>query len=210
MITLHDGFAAQQFEKLPSLQSVRRTLKLPLNKRIAMYAGSLYPDREITTILDLAGDFQEVFFVIVGGPDKTADKIRKIASERNLANIYLTGYIPQEEIPGYLAAADILLALWSRKVITINYCSPMKLFEYMASGKLIVAHGFPTIHEVLTDKSDSLLVNPDSYHDLNTTFQIALDNPDHTALGEKARNLAFEKYTWEKRVDAILTRIKDS
>ena len=55
------------------------------------------------------------------------------------------------------------------KVPTINYCSPLKVFEYMASNKLIVADAFVTIKEVLTDKM--YFVKPDDYDDLKSTFK---------------------------------------
>ena len=54
-------------------------------------------------------------------------------------------------------ASDILLALWSKKVLTINYCSPLKLFEYMASGRTIIAHDFITIKEVINEKNGYLI-----------------------------------------------------
>jgi glycosyltransferase involved in cell wall biosynthesis len=60
----------------------------------------------------------------------------------------------------------VLLALWSKKVPTINYCSPLKIFEYMASGRIMVAHGFPTIKEVIKHNKNGLLARPDDFNDL--------------------------------------------
>ena len=56
--------------------------------------------------------------------------------------------------------------IWTDKTNTMNYCSPLKLFEYMAAGRIIVGHDFPTISEVLTNNETALLVPPDSFEAL--------------------------------------------
>ena len=206
ILALHDGFSVKMFRELPDPEKARVYLEFPINKKIIMYVGSLYADREIENILNLARDFPMALFVIVGGPDNVADSIRTDLEARHASNVILTGSIPHEKVPVYLASADILLALWSRQVKTINYCSPLKLFEYMASGKVIIAHSFPTIREVLVHEKTGLLVDPDSYQDLKQQVSGAL-NENHAATGENARREAFEKYSWDQRVARIMERI---
>ena len=54
---------------------------------------------------------------------------------------------------------------------TIDYCSPLKLFEYMASGTPIIANNYVTIREVLEDEKDAFLINGDNDKDLNEVFK---------------------------------------
>jgi len=206
-IVLHDGFNSKFFNKELTQQSAREYLGLPKNKKIVVYAGSLFPDREIGNILKLARNIPEALFIIVGGPQKYVDYFDKIIKEKGLKNVKLTGRKPNLEVVKYLFAADVLLALWSYKVPTINYCSPLKVFEYMAAGRIIVAHGFPTIKEVLRDRKNSLLVIPNNFEDLLKKVMYALTMRYPNEISNNARKDAFAKYSWEMRVKTILDNI---
>lgn len=205
-IALHDGFTEEQFENQPSTEEARTQLALPLDKKIITYTGSLYFDREIDSILKLATDFPDCFFLVVGGPNSNAEQFENQANQSKIENIKFTGRVFHQEVPNYLAASDILLGLWSSKVKTINYCSPLKVFEYMASGKLIIAHGFPTILEVLKDGENGFIAKPDSYEDLKRNMKRALEETSSSAIGKNARNDAYKYYTWKSRASLIINK----
>jgi len=85
-----------------------------------------------------------------------------------------------------------------------EFTSPIKLFEYMASRRPIVATALPTIKEVLEDCGNALLVKPDSVDSLVNGIKTVL--VDHN-LAEKISIQAardVKKYTWEERVKKIL------
>ena len=83
-------------------------------------------------------------------------------------------------------------------------CSPLKVFESMAAGRVIVGHGFPTIREVLTDGQEALLATPDDYQDLERKLGLALSMSYPNSLAERARTLALEKYTWDRRARMLM------
>lgn len=203
LITAHDGVDQYMFLDSMSKPIAREALNLPLDPVIVSYIGRLYEDRKIEYIIELARSFKDLHFVVVGGPDYQADKYRELAKHRGLSNIVFTGQILHRDTPAYMFASDILLALWSAEVPTINYCSPLKVFEYMASGRTILAHGFPTIKEVLQHDINAIIVEPESLDDLQMKLQYALDR-DVSSLGENARRSVFEHYTWDKRAQYIL------
>ena len=66
----------------------------------------------------------------------------------------------REEVPGYLAASDVLVSPHARVRDFIG--SPIKLFEYMASGRAIVASRVAQIGEILRDEETALLVEPEA------------------------------------------------
>lgn len=204
---VHDGVDLEMFGKKKPKELAREELSLPADKVIATYSGRLYANRKIDNILILASKFKEILFIVVGGPDETAQLFTKEASKRQFNNILFTGQVKQSEVPNYLSASDILLALWSSEVPTINYCSPLKLFEYMAANRVILAHGFPTIKEVLIDKVDALLVKPDDTNDLINKLDEALNLSKPEVLVDNAYEKAVNEYTWSKRVEQIFIDI---
>lgn len=203
IVVAHDGIDIEMFDIAKTKTRVREELSLPKDKIIATYSGRLYANRKIDNVLTLASKFPETFFLVVGGPNLNAQFLKSEADRMQLKNILFTGQVNHDQVPSYLAASDILLALWSSDVPTINYCSPLKLFEYMAAEKIIVAHGFPTIKEVLTHKVNSLLVNIDDTDDLIKKLKMALELPNNTNLPTNAYKEVSKNYTWKKRVSSI-------
>ncbi|MCH8535987.1 MAG: glycosyltransferase [Flavobacteriaceae bacterium] len=203
LFSWHDGFDLSLFKQYKEKDEARKILQLPNNKKIVTYTGGLYPDRCIENIIYLAKEYPEVNFIVIGGPQKGKYTYQEMAKRMNVLNISFIGYIDHIEIPIYLYASDVLLALWSRKVPTINYCSPLKIFEYMASGRVVLAHSFPTIQEVMTDGINAVLCKPDNLDILVEKLKKALDYSNSNSIGIKARNVAFNRYSWDNRVNEI-------
>lgn len=200
----HDGFDTTLFADKMDKPNARTELGLPMDKTIVTYTGGLYFDREIENIIELAGCFPGVIFLIIGGPEENRLIFQDMAVKKGITNITFKGSVNHLMIPAYLYASDVLLALWSKKVPTINFCSPLKLFEYMASGSLILAHAFPTIKEVLVDNEDAVLCPPDNFDILKEKMAKAISLSANNTMGAKAREKAFEKYTWDMRAGKLI------
>ena len=205
-LSLHDGISKNFFKDIISKQSSRKELSISTEEKIVMYIGSLYPDREIENILNAAKITPELVFYIIGGPKEYSDYYKEMAMKMNLSNVKLLGHIPHVEVPKYLSTADYLLGLWSKKVPTINYCSPLKVFEYMASGNIVIVHDFPTIREVLIEGENALFVNPNSKDSLGEVLKKA-QNTDLAQLGMNSKKLVYENYTWGKRASLIIKHL---
>lgn len=206
--THHDGFDDTLYSINASTETVRDKLGLPTDRVVVSYIGRLYENRGIDSVLRLAADYPHLQFVIVGGPNDQAVFYKQESKRQGIENIVFTGQVAHEATALYQQASDILLALWTKDVPTINYCSPLKVFEYMASGRTIVAHGFPTIKEVLTDEVNAILVEPESYSSLKQGLDRALKQNDLSRLGNKAREDAFTHYTWRIRAENILKGVE--
>ena len=203
-LALHDAVDARQYAVVEDQKPMRKTLGLPANKKIVAYTGSLYKDRGIESILKLAKIFKDVLFVVVGGPEDKKNLYQEMSKDLGLSNMLFTGYVSHQKVKQYLFAADVLLMIWSRQVPTINYCSPLKMFEYMAAERIIVGHAFPTILEVLKDGEDAYLADPDSFDDLRRKMALALNEEYPSPMAKKARALAMKQHTWQARARAIL------
>lgn len=200
----HDGFDASLFEKHIDKKTAKSKLNFPIDSTVVTYTGGLYPNRDIENIVYLANDFPDVDFLVIGGPEKNRQHFQRLSKDKSVFNINFMGFVEHNMIPYYLFASDILLAIWSSKVPTINYCSPLKIFEYMATGRTIVAHDFPTIREVLENEKDSILCEPDNFDSLKSALSKALSEQNTSNYGKIARDKAFKLYSWDNRVTKLL------
>lgn len=210
ILALHDGVDANAFDKETlSKHQLRSKLSLPLDRKLVVYTGSLYADRGIERILKLAKCFPESCFVILGGPDNLAGSYRDLAATDGIRNLKVLGRVPHANVQDYLLASDVLLMIWSKSVRTIEVCSPLKMFEYMAARRVIVGDAYPTIREVLQHGKTALLAAPDDFSDLRQKVADALEIEYPNNIAENAGNLVRDRYTWLSRAGAILKEMVD-
>ena len=85
-----------------------------------------------------------------------------------------------------------------------EFTSPLKLFEYMAAGKPIVATGVPSVLEILRSDENSVVTPPDDAEEFIRALGFVIGDPEFCArISEGARSDAAE-CTWEKRVEEII------
>jgi len=176
------------------------------------YVGHLYPGRGIDVIYQLAERCPWADFHVVGGTNEDIDTIRtRMAS---LANLHLHGFIPPAEVERYRIAFDILLAPYQRKVsvagggttTTEKWMSPLKVFEYMAAGKPIICSDLPVLREVLVDKQNALLCDPENIDSWEKALITLSGNESmRIQLGETAQKDFARRYSWRSRAEKLLT-----
>jgi len=85
--------------------------------------------------------------------------------------------------------------------------SPLKMFEYMAAQRPIIASDLPSIREILNE-NNAVLIKPDSPDDLARGIEQLLKKPDFSAKIAKRAYQDVQRYTWQKRTEKILDFIK--
>jgi len=202
-----DGVDLRKFDIDITRQEVRKKLNLPLDKNIIMYTGHLYKWKGAHVLAAVAEFLKnDNLIVFVGGAEKDLDKFRR--ENKKCKNILIVGRIKHNKIPLYLKSADVLVLPNSAKEnISKFYTSPMKLFEYMASGRPIVASDLPSIREIL-NKKNAFLVKADNSKGLAEGIKEILQNNDlATKISQQARK-DVRNYTWKKRAERILEFIE--
>ena len=206
-----DGVDLARYHSLPAPAVARQELGLA-DRFTAGYSGHLYPGRGIDLIVDLAERLPGVSFLLIGGEPAEVQHWSEIAAQRQLANLTLTGFIPNAKLSRYQAACDILLMPYQKQVAASSggdigrYLSPMKLFEYLACGRVILASDLPVLREILNSEN-AILLTPGDRNTWVDAIQIGLQFPRHYAnLAEQARRDA-QSYTWSARVHKIFENL---
>lgn len=208
MLVAPDGVNLERFTHKEGKELSRERLGLPKEKHIILYSGHLYARKGPQLLADAAQYFDaNIIAVFVGGTDEDIASFRKQYGK--IKNIILVGHKPHEDIPYYLSAADVLVLPNSAKSDDASlYTSPMKLFEYMASGVPIVASNVPSLREVLSDESAAFFTPDDSRDLADKVLTLITDTRKAALLAAHARSTA-EAYSWKKRAASILKEIAE-
>jgi glycosyltransferase involved in cell wall biosynthesis len=200
-----DGVSISHFIISENKMDVRKKLDLPTDKKIVLYTGQLYGWKGVQTLADAVsflGPGTQVVFV--GGSAKHQADFRIRNSSQNILLLPQQTY---DRIPLYLKSADVLvLPNTAKESISKLYTSPMKLFEYMASGVPIVASKIPSICEIL-NSNNAILVEADN----PKTLAEGIDKIFETSLyGEDISRQAQKdslRYDWSFRAKTIVNFI---
>ena len=167
------------------------------------YVGSLYYEgRGINIILEIAKERLDINFHLVGGNKEELDYWSQIASK----NIFFHGYIDNSLVGEYLKAFDIVLMpyqldlnLAGMKYNTIEWMSPMKMFEYMSAECAIVSSDLPVIREILNE-NNSILVDPSNIDEWRSAIDTLSGSTEIIRkLSSQAKTDFENKHTWIKR-----------
>ena len=203
-----NGVDLERYAELPPPQEARQQLSLP-DRPTAVCTGHLYSGRGVELFLGLAEKLPQVQFMWVGGRPQDVDYWREQAERLKLDNAIFTGFVPNADLPGYQAAADILLMPYGRQVggssgsAPVRYFSSMKMFEYMAAGRPIVSSDLPVIRETL-DEGSAMFCPPDDLAAWQAAVEHLLEDPVH---GLQLKNTALrqvQEYTWLARARKAL------
>ncbi|MBH41826.1 MAG: glycosyl transferase family 1 [Candidatus Magasanikbacteria bacterium] len=203
-----DGVDLEQFTISLSKEDARKKLNLPYDKTIVMYTGSfyMYKWKGVDVLLEAAKSIDEdrYLFVLVGA---NKDEVSQIKRKYSLTNVLLLPHQPHKDIPVFLKAADVLvLPNTDSDAISSRYTSPLKLFEYMASGVPILASNIPSIREVL-DNSNAVLFEPGSSKALVSGLKTLISDGELVSgLVKQAKEDVLE-YTWHKRAGLVFLEV---
>jgi glycosyltransferase involved in cell wall biosynthesis len=207
LILAPDAASDEDFH-LPSKAAARKKLRLPQRPTIILYTGSFDRIKGVYALAQASRYLQPShhLYLLGGSPvDRQITPLREFIRRHQLKNIHLiTQLIPHHQLPLYRAAADLLVIPNSATSPRSSlYTSPLKLFQYLASGRPIVASQVPAIREVVTDKH-VFFFTPDHPRSLAYAINQALQHPQLAQTKSQSALKLAQKSTWSHRVRHIL------
>ncbi len=189
---------------IPTTQEEARVeLKVPTKGLVVLYTGHLYSWKGAHTLAEAAKllpDDVTVYFV--GGTEKDVASFRERFG--GVANIVIVGHRNHTEMPLWQKAADVVVVPNTAKEDISKYdTSPMKIFEYMASKKTIIATDIPSIREILNN-TNAIIVLPDDPETMAKGIMQALQNKEGV---QKITDQAYHDvahHTWRERSKRVL------
>lgn len=211
---VRNGVDIERFTAVQAREEARALLDLPKEKTIIMYVGAFYEWKGVLLLLEAwekhFGGRNDLLLVLVGGSANDLIRFGASKADAELPNVFFVEHIPSAKIPVYLSASDMLvLPNMPTTEESIRYTSPIKLFEYMASGRPIIASDLPSIREVLSPET-ALLCKAGDVDALALGIENLLRSPrDARERSERARTMVHT-YSWDARAQLLLNIVRGS
>ncbi len=216
VIVVPNGVRVEHFQDAGKFDHDNRPADLDGSDFIVGFVGSLKPWHGVEILIDsfaeFAPDYKKSRLLIIGGEKRLIRQLEKRCRKQGLdGKIVLTGAVPYERIPCLLQETDVLVAPYPR--LSGFYFSALKIFEYMAAGKPIIASDIGQISSILTHEKTAILVPPGDGKALHDALVRLRQDPRlRSNLGKNALSEVRQNHTWEQRVEmisGILENFKD-
>lgn len=174
-----------------------------------VYTGSLYSGKGIEIISYLASQFPKKKFHIFGDVNTLTKKYKIILNSQK--NIILEGHFKYKYLPSILLRSEYLLMPYlekvnvnSKRLDVSKYMSPLKLFDYLAAGKIIIASNLKVYSHILKNKKNCLLVSANKFHQWKKVISVLLENKTKYNFIKKNAKQTAKNYTWDQRIEKII------
>lgn len=211
---LPNGVDSSRF--VPKERNNKLALKLGVNNKVVIgFLGSVVQYEGVEYIIQAASILKSRgitnFAVLIVGDGAVLENVKSVTSELNMEDyVTFTGRVPHEEIEDYYSIVDIC-PLPRKGLPVCEMVSPLKPFEAMAMGKVVVSSDVAALAEIIDDKVTGLLHRKDDAEDLaNKISQLITDNGLRTRLGLAARKWVVAERDWKviaKRVDNVYSSL---
>jgi len=194
----HDGVNLEEYKYFSDYVFEPRKSNIKI-----FYTGSLFLWKGVNTLVDAVEYLPEdVEVIFIGGSGEYLMNFKKYVEESGNSNrIKIFPHMPKRDLLELVNLADIFILPNSAKDRMSLFTSPIKLFEYMASKRPIVASRISSIEEILKDNSNAILFDPDNAEDLANKIKLVIAT-DCTFIVDNAFE-DVKNHSWDKRAEEI-------
>ena len=201
-----NGVDIERFRPDTNAGPVRQRLGLA-DAPVVMFVGGFYPWHGVDVLVDsfarVAQSLPEARLLLVGdGPVR--GRIEAQVARLGLAQqVVFTGMIDHATVPDMLAAADVVTLPYPELPEELWF-SPLKLYEYMAAGKAILASDAGQISQVIDHNATGILLKPGSVEALSQGIcRLLQDETLRRQLGQNARRQAVARHAWHSQIEKL-------
>ncbi len=173
------------------------------NHSIIGFVGSIFPYHGVDVLIKA---FNEVYKknksvkLMIVGDGLILEELKTLSKTLEASNnIIFTGNVPYSEVFSYIDLMDVTVL-----ATTEWYCSPIKLFEYGALGKAIVAPDTQSVRDVIEDGKDGILVKNNNSFLSDALIKLIENRMAREEMGLSFKKKIENKYTWIKNAEFVL------
>ena len=210
---VNNGVDIELFDNLDVYEDVRSKYCLG-DEQLIIFVGGFKPWHGIILLLEAFSIIAQTStvkakLVLVGDGPMRLDCENKI-NELNIGErVIITGIVPHTDAAAFMSIADVNVLSHPNSPSAVAG-SPMKLFEYMAAGRAIVAPELPNLVSLLNHGENALLVPPNNAVALaGALVELLENNTLRATLGKAAKQCAIEKHSWDQVVSELESILYD-
>ncbi|PJF31387.1 MAG: hypothetical protein CUN51_03390 [Candidatus Thermofonsia Clade 1 bacterium] len=200
VIVVPNGIDSDLFRADLDGAPIRARYNIPPGSVVIGFVGSFQPYHRVDLLLRAFAQLEgEQARLLLVGQGITSAESQTLAAQLGIAErTIFTGAVPYTQVPSYLAAADIAIM-----PATNDYGNPMKVYEYMAMGKVVVAPDQPTITEIAAHGENAYLFPREDVVAMAAALRTLIADPAlRSRLGANGQALAAQ-HTWRKRAESL-------
>lgn len=197
-----------------NLNPGKDTIAFNKKRTTVLYVGWILRARGVDVILKAALSCKDcdIDWVLIG-PSNESELvwISRYIKDNNLSKLRLLGELPHNQVIHWISEADICMCPF-HDVYGTKYIYPIKIFEYLAQGKAVVATALPGVNLILEDRRNALLVPPNDCEAFASAVRTLANNSELRSALKKNALLDVENYSWKtihmrfiSSLDAVIT-----
>jgi glycosyltransferase involved in cell wall biosynthesis len=196
-----------RFQPSPERSSTMRATLGIGNNPLILFVGSFYEWHDVATLLDAFSQVlvqhPEARLVLVGDGSQRQAMMNRVNDLGIAETVQFTGQVAHDGVPHWMSAADIAVVPYPRMDHEL-WLSPLKLFEYMASGTAVIASAVGQLPRIIQDGKNGLLVPPGDVTAMTIALKCLIeDSMLRSKLGQQARQDSVRKYSWDQYISRL-------
>jgi len=216
MIVNPNGVDVDEFN--PSGCNMRKELGMNDNDIVIGMVSHFYsykrPDLLVQVFQDICDELPDrrLKLLLVGsGSNELMDKLLVLSFKKHTDKIFFTGMVPRVKVKSYVETCDILVSPQGKiDGHGFFHGSPIKIFEYMAMQKPVLASRIGQLTEIINENRDGMLFTWNDADEMKRCLKklILMSKDERDRLGRAAREKIVSMYTWESNVQRIMEKVK--
>lgn len=208
LIAVPNGIDEQIFHPGINGNHVRESYGFDRETVVIVFVGSFQPYHRVDWLLEAFSRVQtlrKAHLLLVGG-GRMQSEAEKLSHNLGVQDrVTFTGSVDYQRVPEYIAASNVAIM-----PATNSYGNPMKVYEYMAMGKAVLAPNQETIIEIGTHGKDLFTFEPENIDSMAAALMKVIDNElFRNQLASEAGKTVAHDHTWGKRAEALLTAVEE-